>query len=162
MDDLNRLAATAPSDIHMHSDIDNYIEHKLYDQDHHFLTVKPQDDTNFLDATNVIDDTRTSVKLVYNNKNFSCVTTNTQTVGRFHDAHAPSPIQFKMSAAHCILIKISDFTTFPLDMVENAIALCHELRLLGYNNNFMTRAIIKANRTRPHPIWALINSIICT
>jgi len=153
MDDVNRLSSSSITNLHLHKAVDHYIEHTLYDQLHKHLKIKPQDDTNFLDATNVISADRTSVKIIYNNKNASCLDTHQQTIGRFHDANAPSPTRFKLAAAYCILVKINDFTTYPTDMLLPTASLTHELRLLGYDNNFISSIITRANRSRPHPIW---------
>ena len=73
MDDLNCLVASLFQDLHIHTKINHYIQFNLYDQLNKHLTVKPQDDSNFLDAVNVISADSSSVKLVYNNKNSTCM-----------------------------------------------------------------------------------------
>ena len=160
MDDLNCLAASSIPDLHIHTKINHYIQFNLYDQLNKHLTVNPQDDNNFLDAVNVISDDGKSVKLVYNNKNSPCMITNAQVIGRFHQADAPSPMQFKLSAAHCILIKIHDYTTLFPDMFLPGIALVHELRTLGYPDNFIASILVKANRSRPSHFWHLLLGVV--
>ena len=41
-------------------------------------------------------------------------------------------------------------------MLLPGIALMHELRTLGYPDTFIASIIVKANRSRPHPVWNLL------
>jgi len=160
MDDANILIATAPHHLWLHSRILNLIQHNLWDTKHRKLLAVPQPDTNFLDATFILYNNSQNVKIIYNNKNQSCISTNRQSVGRFHHFLAPSHIKHKLSAPHAIFIKIHDFSTFPHDMLQPCIALAHELRLLSYSNHHITRILTKTHKSRPHSIWPTVNSLI--
>ena len=147
--------------MHLHAFIDNIIEHLTYDQDNKRLLIIPQPNFNFLDSTTIISPNRLNVKIVYNNKNGSIIHTNTQVVGRFHHALAPSQMRHKLSAAHSIFTKIFDFTTSPLDMIPPSICLAYELTLLRYTHTHINSALVSASRTRPHAVWRLINLFVC-
>ena len=160
MDDILCIVSTSPQHKHHHTTIHNYLQHHLYDQEHKQLVIIPQLDLNFLDATIIISQDQTAIKITYNNKNQSCIDTNIQKVGRFHHANTPSHISHKLSAAQTIFIKIFDFTTHPQDTLLPSIALTHELRNLNYSYNTILSTIIKSSRSRPSPIWQAIHSIV--
>jgi hypothetical protein len=153
MDDLAALIASPSSLAYVHPYIAKFIQHRTYDQKHKKLTLKLQPDNNFLDSHIVIFNNDKNVKINYNNKNTSCIETNHQTIGRFHDFDTASHFSHKISAPHAILTRIYDYTTNPFDMLLPAIALVHELRLLGYPPNFFFSLLAKIQRTRPTPVW---------
>jgi hypothetical protein len=160
MDDILCILSTLRNNRHLHTTIHHYIEHLLYDQENKKLLIIPQPDLNFLDSSIIIFNTNSNIKTIYNNKNNNCITTNIQSVGRFHHNTTPSHHSHKISAAQTIFIKIFDFTSHTIDMLTPSIILTHELRLLDYSYNDILSTIIKTNRTRPSPIWATIHNII--
>jgi hypothetical protein len=45
-------------------------------------------------------------------------------------------------------------------MLQSCIALNHELRLLDYTHYTILSAVIKANRSRPDPVWKTVHNLI--
>ena len=135
MDDVDALVATTRENHSNATDIFDYIENSLYDQEHKLLLVLPQPDHNFLEARIVISDSKKSVKIQYHNKNADFGKTLMQSVGRFHDFFTNSLLIHKISAGQTIFIAIFDFSTDLMDVIEPLLEVINELASLNYRSN---------------------------
>ena len=127
MDDLDILTASQPSNTNIHNTIITTIQHHTYDQQHKQLRLVIMDTDTFLDSHVIVHNNNKPVKLTYNNKNHDIITSNTQTIGRFHHASTPSHITHKLSGPHAILIKTLDYTSNTPDIILPVITIIHEL-----------------------------------
>ena len=153
MDDIAAIIATPPSNPALAAVFFSTLQDNTYDKDNKNLTIEIQEGHIFLDAIFHIYNSLKSIKITYNNKNLSILDSDVQTIGRFHHINAPSLITHKLSAAQTILIKINDFTTHKIDMIQPTLALHHELTTLNYTANHFLSALTKANRTRKNSFW---------
>ncbi len=124
------------------------------------MSLKQTKETKFLDYDFIITPDKTNVKTKYHNKNHDIQQTNKQTIGRFHNAHSPSPQNTKLSAFSTILIKMYDNTTDIADLYQPTLALYHEAITLQYTLNNFLSILTKANNARKHKYWQLIHTTI--
>jgi len=125
MDDVMCLIAVKQSNdkLFIITAFQNYIQHRLYDQEHSLLTLKKQNTDKYLDTQIIIYNNEHSIKIIYNNKNNDLSRTLTQSIGRYHNCSAPSLMQHKISAALSTIVRIYDFTTFESDMIKPTLQI---------------------------------------
>ena len=164
MDDGLILLARKIYDYNQDQTLADYILFHMYDQDSKTITIKREDKDpflhKFLDADIHIAPDRSSIKLIWHNKNADFITKQLQNVGRFCHVSAPVPLQQKITTISGTFIRIYDFTTFPNDMHLPIIQLFFELRSLHYSFNVFQSALHKANRTRRSRVWNQVATII--
>ena len=157
MDDALILLARKIYDYCQDQILANYIQYHMYDQESRTITIKREDTDpflhKFLDADIHIAQDRSSIKLIWHNKNANFITERRQNVGRFCHVTAPVPLQQKITTISGTFIRIHDFTSYPDDMLLPITQLFFELRSLHYSFHVFQSALHKANRTRRSAVW---------
>ena len=131
--------------------INNIYERDLPEKN---LIIKIDTESNkFLDSDVIVYNNKSRIKTIYHNKNNTIIETDQQDVGRFHDDTAKSSDLSKINAINTILVRIADSTTYQRDMVKPTTEVMYELKCLHYKTHKIRAALLKANRSRPNPIW---------
>ena len=135
--------------------VSHYVQFCMYDQDAKRLTLKKIDGDVFLDSSVIVYDDMKSIKCIYYYKNTNMLSPVAQNVGRFYSAFSPTDSRTKLSAPLYICVRMFDLTSFISDLPPNFLNLIVELRMLNYSLMSIRSLFIKANRSRPSPVWEL-------
>jgi hypothetical protein len=154
VDDMQCLIGTR----HNHNTLLNTLIHNITnqvyeaDQDTKSLTIIQTHDNKFLHSNFLIN--TNTIKMIFHNKNENIFDTHIQEVGRFASFHDHTSFSAKQSALLALFILVHDYTTHYHDMLIPLLQIAFEATLLSFPIHAILSTIIKANRSRPAPIWA--------
>ena len=155
VDDFLGLIATKSKHELRYARLVHFVVNELYEpnQPSKLLKIVQTFDNKFLDSDYIISPCKSSIKLVYHNKNKDVGFDFFQDIGRFQSFQDPGPLLLKLNAVLAVLVRIYDATSLESDLPPIVQQLILELSLLDYPKSFFTQAFIMANRARPSPFW---------